>query len=918
MEINRRKTMDPNKAVKNVHLGATDIFPSLDTQKAQSHIPSHRATLVPSTHQIFDEEYPVLQSPKALTSYFKPNANKKVDPAKIPCFRKITNLHRELVFEINHWGRFGLTDYSIVDSLAGDHLRDKSGKTIENHADTNLTYELASLKTEMNSLVPSTLAVQARADFEKIAGKALDSAKDALALINEAISSREDKTLLGLQALFDEMGLYGLLENLCRQRIVVTGKLETRHPEVTAAQHTLGVALQKQGLHRDAEAHLTDAVAGRVACTTLDSDANAEATVESHVALGVSLRAQRKFEEAKERLKLAIELSTDFEEVSALRIRARSEYALALLRCGEDKEASELLVPLIASVTTTLGPDHPDTWAVLSNAAQLSIASDAPQDAIAHYNIVLASQRQTLVRDHVDTLGTIRALTIVSSAEQGFKDLVDTWARKSGEQSVGSLCALHDLGVWNIRQGNYHAARQSFEKAYTGFQNTIGVYHRCTADSGSKVADSFSEERRPRDAEWFVRSVYSAVEANFGSQSADARKARNNVACVLFRLFQMTEAETLWECSVVPWLQEMTTLTSTEDDVMCLLALQNFCNLVSQSMKKPEMVERYRLRVWKEWSRILGTEHPNTLIAMQYYGVCLRDLRKLEDAKDTLRATWELQKKVLGEDDPDTLAAEFHLAAALKLALDFTESKVLHDHAYAGRLRNLGPHHVDTSSSEYYISIWHLAKKQLKESERMQRLCIAGYSHSYGADHYWTLNAVNALGNILSAKDDEESTNAAGKCFELAIAGLSQLFGEAHEDTLRPTIKLAYHKGRIGDFRGAADLWKRVVANSETLHGTYSPKTVSAVCNLLDAYEDAFMGQEADELHSWILRGWEEVRKMPASEMEPADFQCLGTIQEKIRALPDLPTRRATTRMTRRITQSAMRSVNDALSYFRT
>jgi hypothetical protein len=53
--------------------------------------------------------------------------------------------------------------------------------------------------------------------------------------------------------------------------------------------------------------------------------------------------------------------------------------------------------------------------------------------------------------------------------------------------------------------------------------------------------------------------------------------------------------------------------------------------------------------------RILGKEHPNTLISMANLAFALIDIEKREETKALHRTALEIRLKILGEEHPDTL-----------------------------------------------------------------------------------------------------------------------------------------------------------------------------------------------------------------------------------------------------------------------
>eukprot|EP00397_Hematodinium_sp_SG-2012_P005251 GEMP01005269.1.p1 GENE.GEMP01005269.1~~GEMP01005269.1.p1 ORF type:complete len:1013 (+),score=250.31 GEMP01005269.1:160-3198(+) len=866
----------------------------------------------------------------ALTShYIKMNVNEKCDPARTPYFCKLTSMQRVYALEIDHWGRRGIREYVGTDALAGDKVRGEkanvSGATMGRKVDdSELNAEYDAFDVRVGSTVETTVA-EAKQLFANASGTSFDPQKGIRAFVNEATSKSNVEVMTGLQQMFAHMGFFALAESVARRTLKVCQvKFQADHPKTLDCMHFLGIALQKQGLAADAEDFFRKAASGYTAAYILLNasarSAMLRSALESTVALSVSLAQQGKFREAVEEISHAKQEALVLGENDALLLRISSEMGMIFMHRGRLDEADALLTPLADRFTSICGAAHPDTLQYCSHRAALLAQLNKQDEAVILTKQTLATAQESLGDRHIDTLRLMRLLATITDSAELLQQLVVIWSKKYGADHMQHYAALMDMGTLHARNGNLSTARACFEKAYSGFQKMFGPYHRTTTLVCSKLGDSFIEETIPRDAdaEWYVRAVLSSVESNFGVNNVETRKAANNVGVNLFRRFRCEESLEMFKKYILTWAQELSTLTATMDDVLCYLALHNYGHLLSHLNTSDQTVEEIRHTVWKGWARILGEEHPNTLMAMLHYGVCLRDLRKMADSECVLRSAWEARKMIFGEEHCETLEAEFHLAAALKISLCYAESKILHEHAYEGRLKLLGEHHTDTSSSEYYLCLWNMSRGELDEAEDLQKRCIAGYERSYGPQHYWTINSVNTLGNVYAQRDDYESNIAGVECFHKSLDALEKMFGTVHQESLRPLITLASLKRSMCLYTDAIDSWTLAMNRAQELYGPNAPKTVSIVCRLVETYSAAYMSEEAEEYYDWIVRGWECIRLLPADEIDPRDVRSLHMIREwaeKARTEPKSSNiaKIAATRMTNK----AMRTVDGVMNYFR-
>ena len=64
--------------------------------------------------------------------------------------------------------------------------------------------------------------------------------------------------------------------------------------------------------------------------------------------------------------------------------------------------------------------------------------------------------------------------------------------------------------------------------------------------------------------------------------------------------------------------------------------------------------------------RLLGEDHPDTLVSMRSLGLLYRDQGKQAQAESLLTKVIDFQRRLVGENHPDTLETTFDLASAVR------------------------------------------------------------------------------------------------------------------------------------------------------------------------------------------------------------------------------------------------------------
>ena len=97
--------------------------------------------------------------------------------------------------------------------------------------------------------------------------------------------------------------------------------------------------------------------------------------------------------------------------------------------------------------------------------------------------------------------------------------------------------------------------------------------------------------------------------------------------------------------------------------------------------------------------RVLGEEHPDTLMSMYNLASTLRALGDLRGVRALQEQVWEASRRVSGEAHPDTLTSMNNLAVTLHAQGDLGGARELLERVLEGRRRVLGEAHPDTLAS---------------------------------------------------------------------------------------------------------------------------------------------------------------------------------------------------------------------------
>ncbi|MEU4155502.1 FxSxx-COOH system tetratricopeptide repeat protein [Actinoplanes sp. NPDC026670] len=281
--------------------------------------------------------------------------------------------------------------------------------------------------------------------------------------------------------------------------------------------------------------------------------------------------------------------------------------------------------------------------------------------------------------------------------------------------------------------------------------------------------------------------------------------------------------------------------------------------------------------------RLLGDDHPNTLMTA---GGLARDLRGLGQYKEALELdarTFDAWKLNLGEGHPHSLKALNNLAVTQRLMGDFKEARKNDEMVLAGRRASLTAGHPDTLISSAYVGIDMRDAGDYEQSIVRLRTVYRDLLASRGAEDLMTLRTQINLAVSLRAAGQ---VGEAGELLKAALKLLVRRFGDDNPETLTCRLSLAINLLQVDDFEPAR---KEITAVQEVYSRDRGPRhPLTLVCQLnlamVARYARDFAGarelagEAADLLaeslgrdHPYTLSGWMNQAICIAEQEDPPE-----------------------------------------------
>jgi hypothetical protein len=254
--------------------------------------------------------------------------------------------------------------------------------------------------------------------------------------------------------------------------------------------------------------------------------------------------------------------------------------------------------------------------------------------------------------------------------------------------------------------------------------------------------------------------------------------------------------------------------------------------------------------VLTDYLRVLGADHPDTLIARRMLAYGIGKAGDASAASAQYAAVLTDYLRVFGADHPDTLEARRMLAYWTGKAGDATVARDQDAAVLTDCLRVLGADHPDTLEARGDLAYWTGEAGDATAARDQYAAVLTDYPRVLGADHPDTLGARRMLGYWTGEAGD---ATAARDQYAAVLTDCLRVLGADHPDTLGARRMLAYWTGEAGDATAARDQYAAVLTDYPRVLGADHPDTLAARGDLAHWTGEAGDATAAREQYAALL-----------------------------------------------------------------
>lgn len=321
-------------------------------------------------------------------------------------------------------------------------------------------------------------------------------------------------------------------------------------------------------------------------------------------------------------------------------------------------------------------------------------------------------------------------------------------AGRFGSQPEVEASIRDTIGKTYFELSLYPQAREQQERAVELRRRVLGQSDPGTLSSMRELAGTYFMEAKYDDAERLLQQVVETQRRSGRKDDAETLDALNDIAEIAAHgRGDHRRAEAL----LVDVLARERRILGTEHP-STLVAMNNLALEYSNNDKDSQAQQLYE-EALPLMKRVLGPEHPQTLLTMNNLGATFRFVGKYEQASDLLAEVLEVRKRLLGEQHRDTLATMNNLALAYTVAGKFDRAEPLIRRALDGRRRLLGQDHPESLSSLATLGDFYRYRHEWTRAEAVIRQVHQARRRVLGPEHSATrISLINLAESILEQR----------------------------------------------------------------------------------------------------------------------------------------------------------------------
>ena len=286
-----------------------------------------------------------------------------------------------------------------------------------------------------------------------------------------------------------------------------------------------------------------------------------------------------------------------------------------------------------------------------------------------------------------------------------------------------------------------------------------------------------------------------------------------------------------------------------------LISMSNLASTYSRQGRWTE-AEELQVQVLEARKSVLGAEHPDTLISMGHRASTYSEQGRWKEAEKLQVQVLEAHKSVLGAEHPHTLISIGHLASTYSQQGRWKEAEELQVQVLKAQKSVLGVEHPHTLISMSRLTFTYSHQGRWKEAEKLQVQVLKAQKSVLGAEHPHTMISI---GHLAFTYSQQGRWKEAEKLQMQVLEAHKSVLGAEHPHTLISMSRLTSTYSRQGRWKEAEELQVQVLEAHKSVLGAEHPDTLNSMSHLTSTYSHQGRWKEAEELQVQVLKAHKSV-----------------------------------------------------------
>ena len=418
------------------------------------------------------------------------------------------------------------------------------------------------------------------------------------------------------------------------------------------------------------------------------------------------------------------------------------------------------------------------------------------------------------------------------------KKATEIYTAIHGQEHPKLTTAYNDMGKVYYITGNYHVAKECYEKALIISKMVDSEEHADVATSYNCLGALYTYFGKYKEAKKYYEKALTIRKKIYDEEHADVAQSYNNFGVVYSHLGKYNEAKQYHEKALT-----IRKKIYDEEHADVASSYNNLGNVYSYLGKYSEAKE-YDEKALTIRKKIYDEEHADVAESYNNLGVDHSDLGKYNEAKKYYEKALFIRKKIYDEEHADVATSYNNLGNVYSYLGKYNEAKQYHEKALTIRKKIYDEEHADVTSSYNNLGAVYSKLGKYSEAKQYHEKALTIRKKIYDEEQADVASSYNNLGALYSKLG---KYSEAKQYHEKALIIRKKIYDEEHADVATSYNNLGIVYSYLGKYNEAKQYHEKALTIRKKIYDEEHADVASSYNNLGAVYSKLGKYSEAKE-----------------------------------------------------------------------